>query len=906
MVRLATGQQMATFLKGKGVNLTKLTKAQIRDGKTAAPLDSLTADPAGRAVEDTPLWFYILREAELNDGKLKGVGARIVAETFHRAIEGSQISIVRDPTWRPTLGPEHTTSGWSTCCCSPSRARRPCSRRRSSARRLDGRADRRASTWYRGPSGRDVRRVGAPRRPSSSATPSSVSVGAGTAHTSRSRPQSRRTDCDRGCGSDHRPVDRAGGCRCCDRAPAAVAAAARGLRPGVRPHAGRPRRPASGRGGVARAARATRPTRDPRARAGGAGALRRAVARRAAHRSSISPRRRSARPTRSSARSMRERGYPVEDDFDRRAADISVEHPGRRRELPRGPRDLATRRPRRGEHRRPAAGDDPLSGALRRAARQSTITRGARHPRTSTRRRHHEPPRRAAVHPRPRLALRPGAARDRCAGAPRRRHDGGALDGATTAPSPTDEQPSRRRRSRARSRGRAPRTDGEAPLLGEDEGAELGSRWESIQVTFVDDPRRAVEEADGLVAHVMQQLAEGFARERETLEGQWTRGEDVSTEDLRVRAAALPLVLPAAALRLARNLMRALRAARERAQHVAPDQAERRARTASRGRSGPACARPSRRQPGPGGGPAVIVAGGLDHEVEAHLDPARLGERLERGGVERGRVLAAGSSCYGLHHAAAEHAAPGGRRRAASPARRRAGSCRPSVVARARPRRAGSRRTCRISRRDSVMSRSRNSRDRLPHTAAGGASIRRSWCSRKCGAGSSSSMVSTFVSHTGVRSRPQTGIVWRWACHATTALWRRLTPWRRSAFVAPGRWRRFCGGHAALGANKRRLLLALLQPRRAHRRDALSCGNGATRSTWWPPSRILPIPRHGSSSRPAGRTPLAARGNDPEAGGARRRCRNLRAWPLSSSGDGRGAPERGRRSSRRRGAGGLG
>jgi hypothetical protein len=37
------------------------------------------------------------------------VGARIVAETFHRAIEGSQTSIVRDPTWRPTLGPNNTT-----------------------------------------------------------------------------------------------------------------------------------------------------------------------------------------------------------------------------------------------------------------------------------------------------------------------------------------------------------------------------------------------------------------------------------------------------------------------------------------------------------------------------------------------------------------------------------------------------------------------------------------------------------------------------------------------------------------------------------------------------------------------------------------------------------------------------
>jgi hypothetical protein len=38
-----------------------------------------------------------------------GPGVRIVAETFHRAMEGSQVSIVRDPTWRPSLGPNNTT-----------------------------------------------------------------------------------------------------------------------------------------------------------------------------------------------------------------------------------------------------------------------------------------------------------------------------------------------------------------------------------------------------------------------------------------------------------------------------------------------------------------------------------------------------------------------------------------------------------------------------------------------------------------------------------------------------------------------------------------------------------------------------------------------------------------------------
>ena len=109
MLRLATGQQMANFLKGKGVALTKLTNAQIRNGSNGAKLDGLTQAQRTALLRDTPLWFYVLREAELNGGRLKGVGARIVAETFHRAMEGSQVSIVREPTWRPTLGPNNTT-----------------------------------------------------------------------------------------------------------------------------------------------------------------------------------------------------------------------------------------------------------------------------------------------------------------------------------------------------------------------------------------------------------------------------------------------------------------------------------------------------------------------------------------------------------------------------------------------------------------------------------------------------------------------------------------------------------------------------------------------------------------------------------------------------------------------------
>jgi Animal haem peroxidase len=109
MVKLATGQQMATFLKNKGVNLTKLTKPQIRDGNNGADLGVLTQAQRQAVLTDTPLWFYVLREAELNGGRLAGVGARIVAETFHRAMEGSQHSILRPPGFSPTLGPNSTT-----------------------------------------------------------------------------------------------------------------------------------------------------------------------------------------------------------------------------------------------------------------------------------------------------------------------------------------------------------------------------------------------------------------------------------------------------------------------------------------------------------------------------------------------------------------------------------------------------------------------------------------------------------------------------------------------------------------------------------------------------------------------------------------------------------------------------
>jgi hypothetical protein len=72
------------------------------------------------------------------------------------------------------------------------------------------------------------------------------------------------------------------------------------------------------------------------------------------------------------------------------------------------------------------------------------------------------------------------------------------------------------------------------PLFSEMEMGDFRSQWSKVQTGFVDEPRRTVEEADKLVAAVMQRLAEGFASERSGLEKQWDSGDNVSTEDLRL------------------------------------------------------------------------------------------------------------------------------------------------------------------------------------------------------------------------------------------------------------------------------------------------------------------------------------------------------------------------------------
>jgi hypothetical protein len=87
--------------------------------------------------------------------------------------------------------------------------------------------------------------------------------------------------------------------------------------------------------------------------------------------------------------------------------------------------------------------------------------------------------------------------------------------------------------------GTEPSTAGTEPsteksLFAENELSGLRSRWDDVQSGFVDDPKECVHKADGLVSDVVDQLTTGFSEARSRLEAQWARGEEASTEDLRL------------------------------------------------------------------------------------------------------------------------------------------------------------------------------------------------------------------------------------------------------------------------------------------------------------------------------------------------------------------------------------
>jgi len=87
---LPSGQSVA-----KAMNIKPLSREELSDLK-----------PMGFDRE-TPLWFYILKEAELKaEGKTLGpLGGRIVAEVFIGLLQGDSTSYLQqDPNWKPILG----------------------------------------------------------------------------------------------------------------------------------------------------------------------------------------------------------------------------------------------------------------------------------------------------------------------------------------------------------------------------------------------------------------------------------------------------------------------------------------------------------------------------------------------------------------------------------------------------------------------------------------------------------------------------------------------------------------------------------------------------------------------------------------------------------------------------------
>lgn len=63
---------------------------------------------------------------------------------------------------------------------------------------------------------------------------------------------------------------------------------------------------------------------------------------------------------------------------------------------------------------------------------------------------------------------------------------------------------------------------------------ELQSRWNSIQIEFVDQPRTSVEQAEALVAETTEKVARMLSEKRASLDGSWVNHENISTEDLRI------------------------------------------------------------------------------------------------------------------------------------------------------------------------------------------------------------------------------------------------------------------------------------------------------------------------------------------------------------------------------------
>ena len=63
-----------------------------------------------------------------------------------------------------------------------------------------------------------------------------------------------------------------------------------------------------------------------------------------------------------------------------------------------------------------------------------------------------------------------------------------------------------------------PRSEPLAALFQPEQAEQFRTRWDQVQIGFVDDPRQAVQQADELVAQVMRDMAETFASQRAAID----------------------------------------------------------------------------------------------------------------------------------------------------------------------------------------------------------------------------------------------------------------------------------------------------------------------------------------------------------------------------------------------------
>ncbi len=72
-------------------------------------------------------------------------------------------------------------------------------------------------------------------------------------------------------------------------------------------------------------------------------------------------------------------------------------------------------------------------------------------------------------------------------------------------------------------------------LLSPQEVTKYRAGWDAIQSSFIDEPARAVEQADNMVDRVIKRLTDSFTYERDQLALGWDHGnEPVTTEEMRL------------------------------------------------------------------------------------------------------------------------------------------------------------------------------------------------------------------------------------------------------------------------------------------------------------------------------------------------------------------------------------